>query len=93
MPVLYLKLMDGEDIIADAEETNGGMKLKNPARLAIMQDGLAFAAFNPFITDKEITIPQTFIVYTGTPDDEIKNAWNQKFGSGLIVAGSGLITH
>ena len=91
MPVLFLKLMDGEDVIADAEEVNGGMKLKSPARLALTPQGLGMMPMNPFITDKEILIPQNFIVYTGTPDDEIKNAWNQKFGSGLIVPSSGLL--
>jgi hypothetical protein len=91
MPVLYLKLNDGEDVIADCEETNGGMKLKGPARLIPTPQGLGMMPMNPFIVDKEITLPQNFIVYTGTPDDEIKNAWNQKFGNGLIVPGSGLL--
>lgn len=91
MPVLYLKMYDGEDVVAEATETDGGMKLKNPARLAVTPQGLGMMAFNPFISDKEVTIPQNFIVYTGTPDEEIKNAYNSKFGSGLVVASSGLL--
>ncbi len=91
MPVLYLKLNDGEDVIADASEVDGGMKLKQPARLAYTPQGLGMMPMNPFIVDKEVTIPNNFIVYTGTPDDEIKNAYNAKFGSGLVIASSGLL--
>jgi hypothetical protein len=91
MPVLFLKMNDGEDVIADAEQADGGWKLTNPVRLAMTGNGLGMMPMNPFITDKEVTIPNNFIVYTGNPDDEIKNAYNQKFGSGLIVASSGLL--
>jgi hypothetical protein len=91
MPVLYLKLHDGEDVVADVEETHGGMKLKNPARLAFTQQGIAMMQMCPFVTDKEITIPSNFIVYTGTPEDEIKNGYNAKFGSGLVVASGSLL--
>ena len=92
MPIIYLKMMDGDDVIADATETNDGMKLKNAARLGMTHQGLAMMPMNPFITDKEVVVPNSFIVYTGTPEDEIKNAYNAKFGSGLVVAtNSGLL--
>ncbi len=89
--IKYVKLQDGDDVIADVEFVENGLKLKNPARLAITQQGLGMMPMNPFITDKEITIPEHFVVYTATPEDEIRNAYNSKFGSGLVVPSSNLI--
>jgi hypothetical protein len=36
-----------------------------------------------------MTINKSHIVAYGEPDDEIKNAYNSKFGSGIVVASSG----
>jgi hypothetical protein len=91
MSVLFIKLSSDEDIISETEENEEFLILINPARIAFTRDGVGIGEMNPFIKDKKITVSKKFVVYHGTPTDEILNAYNSKFGSGLIVAGGGLI--
>jgi len=94
MAVAFVKLFDGDDVVADVEKNaDGSVVLTSPAKLMLTPQGLGMMPMNPFVSDKKFTLPANFVVYTATPDDEIKNAYNAKFGSGLVIAGSSSILH
>jgi hypothetical protein len=56
---------------------------------AISREGVGMMPYAPFAKDQKMTINKSHIVAYGEPDDEIKNAYNSKFGSGIVVASSG----
>jgi len=88
--IKIVKLFNDEDIIAEVEEQEGGLKLTNAIRIVLTQQGAAMIPMNPFIKDKFVVIRSEFIVYTGTPDEEVVNAYNQKFGTGIILPEPGM---
>ncbi len=91
MPVLFLKMLDGEEVVSEATKSEAGYVLTNPAKLMLSHQGLGMMPYNPFVSDKSITLPESFVVYTATPEDEIRNAYNEKYGSGIVTAPAGLI--
>lgn len=87
MPVLFVKLTSGEDVIADTVVTEQGVTLKSPVQLIMTpQGGIGMAHFCPFVKDKEIKITKEYVLFTGTPDAEILNAYNKQFGTGIVTA-------
>jgi hypothetical protein len=88
MAIQFVKMLDGDDVVAEVEKIGDTYVLHSPAKLMITQQGLGMMPMNPFVTDKKITVPASFVIYTATLEDEIRNAYNEKFGSGIIVAPS-----
>jgi hypothetical protein len=90
MKIEYLKISTGEDILAQTESAgNDSLVLKNPMIFGISREGVGMMPFAPFAKDQKVTISKAHIIAYGEPDDEIKNAYNSKFGSGIVVASSG----
>jgi hypothetical protein len=91
MAIKFAKLMNDEDIVADIENAEDVSKLtfKNPARLVITHQGVGMMPMNPFMKAKSVEIPKSYIVYTTDVDEEISNAYNAKFGSGIVLAPAG----
>lgn len=89
--IKFAKLMNDEDIVADIENAEDATKFtfKNPARLVITQQGIGMMPMNPFMKGKSVEIPKSYIVYTTDVDDEISNAYNAKFGGGIVFAPAG----
>ena len=91
MAIKFAKLLNDDDIVADIEPALDETKLtfKVPIRLVITQQGVGMMPMNPFMKAKSIDLPKSFVVYTCDLDDEIVNAYNAKFGSGIVVVPSG----
>jgi hypothetical protein len=90
MKIEYLKISTGEDVLAQIESSDSStFVLKNPMIFAISREGVGMMPYAPFAKDQKMTINKSHIVAYGEPDDEIKNAYNSKFGSGIVVASSG----
>ena len=90
MKVEYIKLSTGEEIISQTESGVENLTLKNPVMLAITREGVGMMPFAPFAKDSKVLLSKSHIVALGEPEDEIKNAYNSKFGSGIVVAPAGL---
>lgn len=95
MTVKVVKLSTGEEVIADVtvepitQEINSYFfKLKNPARLAITNQGAALMPFSPLSSDDEFVIHSNFVIYQSNPEQEVLNAYNAQFGSGIVIANS-----
>ena len=90
--IKLFKLVTGEEIIASFKDLGEGLELDIPVRIALTQQGIAMMPLSPFIKEGEkIIISKTNIVFTADVDDEVKNAYNSKFGSGIVIANSPLL--
>lgn len=91
MNVQYLKLISGEDVIAeviDPVQEQGESDvyvLKNPARVVFTQEGVGLGPLVPFGVTKEMKVAKSHVVYTSVPVDEFTNGYNAQFGSGIVV--------
>lgn len=88
--IKVVKLINDEDIIAEVTENDDTIELKNPIRIVITDRGAAMIPMNPFVKDKTITLKSSFVLYTGTPEEEVLNAYNQRFGTGIILPEPGV---
>lgn len=98
MSVKIIKLITGEEILADCGKTFGTLiDIKNPVRIIVMPNkidpktpNIGFAPWAEFSDDKEFTLDKTHIVAIMTPINEFVNQYNSMFG-GLVVPKSNLI--
>lgn len=90
MKVEYIKIATGEDIIAQAEREGELVHLKNPMVFGLSRDGgIGMMPYAPFAKNSKMTMNKSHIVAFGEPEDDIKNAYNSKFG-GIVVASNNL---
>lgn len=89
MAIKFMKLIDGSDIVADVTEENENYSCKNTVMLGFQETergiGLGMSPLH-FVKDNIIRINKDKIVYEGEPADEIKNAYNAQYGSGIVTA-------
>ena len=87
--IKFLKIITGEDIIADVIEEEIGtdplVTLKNPAMLLMSREGMAMVPYAPFVKGDSVKLATSRIIYEGELDDEILKAYNERFGSGIVV--------
>jgi len=87
--IQVLKLTTGEDIIADAETKGDSVTLKQPIRLLLSPEGgVGMMPFAPFVASETVDISSSYVLFQGEPEPELKNAYNAKFGSGIVTAGA-----
>jgi hypothetical protein len=53
---------------------------------------MALLDFIPMAKVKEIILDPRNILFTYEPDNQVENAYNQNFGSGLVVPPKGILT-
>ena len=87
MNIKYLKLITGEEVVADVTTNMDTYTLKNPIKLVLMPPmGLSMIGFCNFIKSETVKIKHEHVMFMDELDDEIYNAYNQKFGSGIVLA-------
>lgn len=88
--IVLLRLLSGEEVIGKVISNDEvTIKLKNPCHLIVQQDqnGQAKLAMQPFwqyVEEKELEFSWSSVVTNATPIAEIRNQWNQRFGTGII---------
>lgn len=99
--VFGIRLVNGENIIGKIENTangagegsafkkNSSIKIINPTVIAIAHDqgkpNMGLVDYLPFSDKKQIVIDETHILFMYELKNEILNAYNVMFGSGLII--------
>jgi hypothetical protein len=91
--IIVLKLVTGEDILAQIDEDETNVIITNPVRIAMVpgQNGQPNIGFAPWPThagqekDAEFVISKKHVVYSYAPAEEYLNNYNQIFGSGIVV--------
>ena len=95
-----LKLTTGEEIVGDLVEVEGReiYRIENPCVLAIgmNQAGKAALQMQPlliFSDQKVVQIKHDHVIYDVSVAQEIKNKYNEIYGSGIVLPPSqGIIT-
>lgn len=91
MTVKALKLVSGEDIIADIVKLDEGvLVLKNPAVIVVQrseggQMGVGLQPYTPFATGN-VTLYKTSLIAEFEADMNLVNEYNRIFGSGIVIA-------
>lgn len=97
MDLKALKLASGEEIVAEiVERTDSHTVIKNPLGCVMQraQDGHPVMGFVPWMqaADSPFNLKNTMIVIEAEVALEVKNGYNQIFGSGIVVPPKQLIT-
>ena len=103
MEIKILKLVNGDDVISSVEYDGGEerydggeVKLSNPAKLMMFpseEGGMAMALIPwcPYSDDEEFEIDERNILVSISPSDELRESYNQQFGSGLTTPPTDII--
>lgn len=97
MSIKTIKLVTGEDVMAEYNETNGDVTLTNPVQITLVptrnsnQPNFGFVPFPLTSSDKQITINKSHILFVAEPAEDFLNQYNSIFGAGIITPPKGLI--
>lgn len=84
--VKLVKMVSGEELISEHELNCTKHILKNPVKIVITQAGIGMMPFSPFSKSDTFTIDDKHVIYTAEAEEEIVNSYNEKFGSGIVIA-------
>ena len=95
MNIKILKLVNGDDIISDIDESSE-IVLKNPARLMMFpsDDGsmsMALMPWCPYAEQEDFKIAPAHVLIKMDAPEELRNEYNDKFGSGFYAPPTDLI--
>jgi hypothetical protein len=94
MTIMVFKTISGDELLADAEVTDIGYSLKDPAAIVMQQTergvGVALAPYMPY-TDGAIALHKAGVAFVGTPNLQMENEYRRIFGSGIEIAPAGTI--
>jgi hypothetical protein len=82
--ILIIRLISGEEVIANMSLSESSVTLKAPASIIIQaaRDGrqsMGLADYLMFADNKDI-------LFSYEPNADLRNAYNSAFGSGIVVA-------
>ena len=92
-----IKLISGEEVIADIDESVEGLVLLKKPLLIMMvpnqnnQFGIGLAPFCPYAQSGDIPIRAGAVISIFEPDTGMKNEYNTRFGSGIVIPESKII--
>ena len=92
-----VKLLSGDEIIADIDETIDGLIiLKKPLQIMMIpnpnnQFGIGLAPFCPYAKDDMVPIRSGAVITIFEPETGMLNEYNTRCGSGLVVPESKII--
>lgn len=93
--VKCVRLITGEDVIAEYSVSNGVVTLENALRVSMVggsngQPNFGFMPFPLVSNDKKVEIPEDKIVFICDPAEEFLSQYNSVF-SNIITPSQGLI--
>ena len=84
--IKLVKLKSGEELIGDVTVVGDSVTIANPCQIMPTQEGLGFAPWPPFSKNDNLTIPKNWIICIVEPIDGARDAWNSKYGTGIVLA-------
>lgn len=93
MDIIFIKMKSGMDIVAQARPADDPvfLLLRQPLRLVVTgPNSIMPVPFAP-ITEAEIKIPVSEILFTGTPQPELKQQYAEIFDVGIVTAPEGAL--
>jgi len=95
--VMMLRLLNGDEIVGKVSVEHNMIKVVKPAAV-MLQPGpagkanMALLDFIPMAKVKEVILDPRNVLFTYEPDDQVEAAYNQNFGSGLVLPKKGILT-
>lgn len=92
--IRLLKIITGEEIIADVTAESGGtsITLKTPCVIQLVRsdkspDGVSMGMlpYAPYTKDHSVTLARSQVVWSEEPVEELYNQYNRLFGTGIVV--------
>jgi hypothetical protein len=95
--IMMLRLLNGDEVIGKVGVAGNMIKVIKPAAIILnpSQSGktqMAIIDFIPMARTKEIILDPRNVLFTYEPDEQVENAYNQNFGSGLVLPKKGILT-
>ena len=95
--VMMLRLLNGDEIVGKVGVIGNMIKVIKPAAVMLNQGPggkaqMALLDFIPMARTKEIILDPRNVMFTYEPNDQVENAYNQNFGSGLVLPKKGILT-
>jgi len=87
MSVKIIKLVTGEDVIADVEVTENEYILKKGFRLGLTQQGIMMIPLCPFAKDNSLTVKEDKVIFIADPEDEIKTEYRNQTSEIITASG------
>lgn len=90
MNLRLIRLISGEDVVGDLTIEGDNYRIENPVvlGLAMGSNGKANLQMQPmliFSEQKVISVKNSHVLYDVTVATEIKNRYNEVYGSGIVV--------
>ena len=97
LSVMMLRLLNGDEIVGKVGVVGNMIKVVKPAAVMLHpgasgKANMALVDFIPMAKTKEIILDPRNVMFTYEPDDQIESAYNQNFGSGLVLPKKGILT-
>ena len=83
--IRLVKLKSGEEIIGDVTVIDKDVIICNPCQIMPTDQGLGFTPWPPFAKHDNVTVKMDWVICITDPVDQARDAWNSKFGSGIIL--------
>jgi hypothetical protein len=85
MEIKILKLTSGEEIISQYSYKDGKYILKNPQKFMLTQEGIGSMPMMPFSSSETYEVDEKHVIFVCEPELEIRNVYNSKYGSGVVL--------
>ena len=91
--IKIVKLVTGEELIADTDVDHNGITLKQPCAIQLMpsrtdpgQTMMGLIPYASYTEDFKVTVSLDKVIWQEKPSKEIYNQYNSAFGSGIQLA-------
>lgn len=88
--IKIIKLISGEELIADITEVEGKLNVKQPAVIHLVpsrteqnQIMVGLLPYAQYTKSHSLEVAKTAVLWTEEPADELYNQYNSIFGSGI----------
>lgn len=92
--IMVLKLSSGEEVLGEVISVGTTIRMKNPTAIITRADpqtgnlSVGLMPFASFSADKTVDIYPHAVVADYTPEQEMCNEYNRRFGAGIVIAGA-----
>ena len=95
--IMMLRLINGDEIVGKVSLVNNVIKVAKPAAVMIQPGAagkaqMALVDYIPMAKTKDIMLDSRNVLFTYEPDDQIESAYQQNFGSMLVLPKKGILT-
>ena len=95
--IMMLRLINGDEIVGKVSGVSNVIKVSKPAAVMIQpgaagKANMALVDYIPMAKSKDIMLDSRNVLFTYEPDDQIEAAYQQNFGSMLVLPKKGILT-